>query len=251
MHELLSVSCSGPALASLLEATVTRCSDFDGLILGTTTSRTVATLQDDREETAEEHLDAHISAFACCESACSFYSAAGDVSVPQLTDLVRALAPCGPHAQRVLGWFVRRSGTWLVPSIRDRAVCAALPGLLALLTPGQAQPACSLLFAVVANGTEHGGATLSFQQRFYEVQVALSVTNLGALAGAPRAYPPLHPVPGLPTVAAPCNSPWAAEEGDARIQTRHAHWPAERRVQRSQQALAALRSEVARLAVSG
>ena len=58
-------------------------------------------------------------------------------AVPQLTDLVRALALPAGGAHRVLGWFVRRSGTWLVPSVRDRAVCAALPGLLALLSPGQ------------------------------------------------------------------------------------------------------------------
>ena len=58
-------------------------------------------------------------------------------AVPQLTDLVRALAPPAAGAHSVLGWFVRRSGTWLVPSVRDRAVCAALPGLLALLNPGQ------------------------------------------------------------------------------------------------------------------
>ena len=58
-------------------------------------------------------------------------------AVPQLTDLVRALAPPAAGAHSVLGWFVRRSGTWLVPSVRDRAVCDALPGLLALLSPRQ------------------------------------------------------------------------------------------------------------------
>lgn len=58
-------------------------------------------------------------------------------AVPQLTDLVRALAPPAAGGHSVLGWFVRRSGTWLAPSVRDRAVCAALPSLLALLSPGQ------------------------------------------------------------------------------------------------------------------
>lgn len=37
----------------------------------------------------------------------------------------------------------------------------------------QAPQACPLLFAVVADGMEHGGATLSFQQRVYQLQVHL------------------------------------------------------------------------------
>ena len=37
----------------------------------------------------------------------------------------------------------------------------------------QAQRAASLLFAVVADGAEHGGATLSFQQRMFQQQVPL------------------------------------------------------------------------------
>ena len=35
-------------------------------------------------------------------------------------------------------------------------------------------------------------------------QIALVVANLGSSPGAPPAYPPLHPVAGLPTVAVPC-----------------------------------------------
>jgi len=35
----------------------------------------------------------------------------------------------------------------------------------------QAQRAAPLLFAVVADGAEHGGATLSFQQRMFQQQV--------------------------------------------------------------------------------
>lgn len=37
-------------------------------------------------------------------------------------------------------------------------------------------------------------------------QVGLTVANLGSSPGAPRAYPPLHPVAGLPTMAAPCEA---------------------------------------------
>ena len=62
-----------------------------------------------------------------------------DAAVPQLTDLVRTLAPGALDCQRVIGWFMHRSGTWLVPSLRDRAVCAALPSLLALMPGGQVQ----------------------------------------------------------------------------------------------------------------
>jgi hypothetical protein len=153
-------------------------------------TRTSVTMHDDREEEAAEHLEAHISAFTCNATQCSFYTAAGQVSgeqllfqfrrclclyvcalawqwehawtdgglasschtgyaasalathaaVPQLTDLARALAP-EDGSTRVLGWFVQRRGTWLVPSIRDRAVCAALPSLLALLPGAQARSA--------------------------------------------------------------------------------------------------------------
>ena len=37
-------------------------------------------------------------------------------------------------------------------------------------------------------------------------QVGLTVANLGSSPGAPRAYPPLHPAAGLPTVAVPCEA---------------------------------------------
>ena len=49
-------------------------------LAGTTVLRREATWHDDREEEAQERLEACISAFACFEAACSFYSAAGEVS---------------------------------------------------------------------------------------------------------------------------------------------------------------------------
>ena len=42
--------------------------------------RTEATWHDDREQEAHERLEASVSAFACFEAACSFYSAAGELS---------------------------------------------------------------------------------------------------------------------------------------------------------------------------
>jgi hypothetical protein len=42
--------------------------------------------------------------------------------------------------ETVLGWFVRRDKVSLVPSMRDRAVCAELPAALAELQPTSAEP---------------------------------------------------------------------------------------------------------------
>ena len=54
------------------------------------------------------------------------------------------------------------------------------------------------------------------------LQVGLTVANLGGSPGAPRAYPPLHPVAGLPTVAAPCE-PRARGGGDLTATDRCGH----------------------------
>ena len=35
----------------------------------------------------------------------------------------------------VLGWFMSRRAVWMIPSLRDRAVCEALPQCLERLQP--------------------------------------------------------------------------------------------------------------------
>ena len=40
----------------------------------------------------------------------------------------------------VLGWFICRDKVALVPSMRDKAVCAALPAALAQLQPAHVEP---------------------------------------------------------------------------------------------------------------
>lgn len=39
------------------------------------------------------------------------------------------------RAGTVLGWFVSRRAVWMTPSLRDRAVCEALPSCLERLQP--------------------------------------------------------------------------------------------------------------------
>lgn len=69
-----------------------------------------------------------------------------------------------------------------------------------------------LVFAIFRSFTDHNGASLSFEQRFFQqlppastseparlVATPMAVTNLGAAKGS-RAYEPLAPVAGLPRV---------------------------------------------------
>ena len=87
-----------------------------------------------------EHAWTDVGLASFCYTGSAAPALATHAAVPQLTDLARALAP-EDGSTRALGWFVQRRGTWLVPSIRDRAVCAALPSLLALLPGAQARSA--------------------------------------------------------------------------------------------------------------
>lgn len=115
-------------------------------------------MHDDREESTQDVVEARVLGFLCCACTCSFYDAAGQpagvlcvilhacaadkLMIPtpwccadeKLAELLAA------SDMMVLGWFICRDKVALVPSMRDKAVCAALPAVLAHLQPAYAEP---------------------------------------------------------------------------------------------------------------
>lgn len=233
--EIHKLTTSGPAAAALLQEGAVAQGAFDGLLIGklpkpklnlgvthlgrrkralalayaaplacagSTLVRTESVLHDTRDETKQELLEVHISAFCCCSGLGSFYNAAGDVEGNlAFACLLEAVASRVGHrmaskgnsaaAEEVssiaqafegsfLGWFVYHDGPHRAPTIRERAVTAAL----AQLVP----PDVPVLFALMSSTLDSDRATAGFEQQFLEQVCLLPFTTITEFLGSLQRY---------------------------------------------------------------
>ncbi|CAK0783615.1 hypothetical protein CVIRNUC_006814 [Coccomyxa viridis] len=213
MMPLDLLKTSGPALASLFQSMSINEEDFDGLIFGQYEDSQTSVVTDDAADEMSIQRVARIASFVSFTSVCSFYDAAGRIDGEKLASLVVG------RSQTVLGWFICRRDLWATPSIRDRAVCEALPSCLDRLQPQRKER--PMLYGIMSATADRARATHSFQQKFYQVQstascsqpnkvdlgdpstglspIQLTISNLGA-ARQTRSYEALTPVASLPPV---------------------------------------------------
>lgn len=197
-----AVSTSGATLAALLTSLATAPSDVDGFILGNVRSRTQTTLQDHEEATTAEAREGVITGLPCLAGSFSFYEPSGAIDAERLRELTAAFP------EPLLGWFSFRADTRLHLSMREQVLAPAALQALREHRHGSEVPCSPLLFATMSRSAEHGGASTSFQYRFYQNSspsepmqpVRLIVRNVGSAHGHHRDFALPAPLGGLPAV---------------------------------------------------
>lgn len=155
------ITIYGGTLAALLYSVEDVGKECEGLLYGKVSNRTKQEFQDDAEMLTVETVDATITNFLCGARTCTFYDGAG--TLDQST--FGRLASQGQGEDDVLGWFIYRPGTNLLPSMRETAVTSAIQDFLSRSRIGCTTP--SLLF-IISCQKEHHGATRNYQHCVFQ-----------------------------------------------------------------------------------
>ena len=216
-----SLAVDNYALSSLLADALQSTCDLSGLLLGDTRVHRSASVTDDTDRPVEvETRCSALRGHLCSTAVHSFFDAAGCVDEDALTSLLNAAD--GP----LLGWFVARRASSLLPLARETAVWRQLSRRATRL--GMPQP----LFGLVVSDQPLDGEPFTAQYVFlapsepHPTPLPVCVVNVGS---APR-RPPEAPAPSagwhpLLEGSDDAAAPWRALEAAAALgaeQTRNA-----------------------------